>query len=71
LQIRLAQENRPDEDKLGVLAKVDRGELSARHAGAILGVSGSWVAGMTKYYRGREGQLLSGNAEPGSRTGCR
>jgi transposase len=57
--------NRPDEDKLAVLAKVNRGELSTRQAAAILGVSHSWVADMIKRYRGREGQLVNGNDEPG------
>lgn len=31
--------NKPDDDKLAVLAKVNRGELSQRQAGEILGVS--------------------------------
>jgi hypothetical protein len=31
--------DKPDDDKLAVLARVNRGELSQRQAGAILGVS--------------------------------
>jgi hypothetical protein len=32
--------DKPDDDKLAVLAKVNRGELAQRKAGEILGVSG-------------------------------
>jgi transposase len=58
------KENRPDGDRLAVLAKVNRGELSLRQAGAILGVSPNWIADMTKRYSGREGQLVTGNSDP-------
>jgi hypothetical protein len=57
--------NRPDGDRLAVLAKVNRGELSLRQAGAILGVSPNWIADMTKRYSRREGQLVTGNSDPG------
>lgn len=55
---------KPDDDKLAVLAKVNRGELSQRQAGEILGVSHTWVRDMTKRYFGREGQRLTRTAEP-------
>lgn len=55
---------KPDDDKLAVLAKVNRGELSQRKAGEILGVSYSWVASMTKRYFGTEGQRIARTAEP-------
>jgi transposase len=54
----------PDDDKLAVLAKVNRGELSQRKAGEILGVSYTWVRDMTKRYFGRDGQRLTDRAEP-------
>jgi hypothetical protein len=56
--------DKPDDDKLTVLAKVNRGELSQRQAGAILGVSYTWVRDMTKRYFGREGQRIARTAEP-------
>jgi transposase len=56
--------DKPDDDKLAVLAKVNRGELSQREAGEILGVSYTWVRDMTKRYFGREGQRLTRHAEP-------
>jgi len=56
--------DKPDDDKLAVLAKVNRGELSQRQAGAILGVSYTWVRDMTKRYFGKEGQRLARTAEP-------
>lgn len=56
--------DKPDDDKLAVLAKVNRGELSQRQAGEILGVSYTWVRDMTKRYFGREGQRLTRAAEP-------
>ena len=56
--------DKPDDDKLAVLARVNRGELSQRQAGAILGVSYTWVRDMTKRYFGREGQRITGSAEP-------
>jgi transposase/Trp operon repressor len=56
--------DKPDDDKLAVLAKVNRGELSQRQAGEILGVSYTWVRDMTKRYFGRDGQRLARTAEP-------
>lgn len=56
--------DKPDDDKLAVLAKVNRGELSQRKAGEILGVSYTWVRDMTKRYFGTEGQRLTPTAEP-------
>jgi transposase len=53
-----------EEDKLTVLAKVNRGELSQRQAGAILGVSYTWVRDMTKRYIGTEGLRVTRSAEP-------
>jgi transposase len=55
---------KPNEDRLAVLARVNRGELSQRQAGAILGVSYTWVRDMTKRYFGVEGQRLTRSAEP-------
>jgi transposase len=54
---------KPPDDKLAVLAQVNRGELSQRKAGEILGVSYTWVRDMTKRYFGRDGQLLTPNPE--------
>lgn len=58
------QAEKPDDDKLVVLAKVNRGELSQRQAGEILGVSYTWVRDMTKRYFGQEGQRMARTAEP-------
>ena len=55
---------KPDEGKLAVLARVNRGELSQRKAGEILGVSYTWVRDMTKRYFGTEGQLVTRNRDP-------
>ena len=55
---------KPDGDKLAVLAKVNRGELSQRKAGEMLGVSYTWVRDMTKRYFGHDGQRLTDNADP-------
>ena len=55
---------KPDDDKLAVLAKVNRGEISQRKAGEMLGVSYTWVRDMTKRYFGRDGQRLTDRAEP-------
>ncbi len=55
---------KPDDDQLAVLAKVNRGELSQRKAGAILGVSYSWVGSMTKRYFGTDGERITRSAEP-------
>ena len=56
--------DKPDDDKLAVLAKVNRGEMSQRQAGEILGVSYTWVRDMTKRYFGKEGQRITRSAEP-------
>jgi transposase len=57
--------DKPDDDKLAVLAKVNRGELSQRQAGEILGVSYTWVRDMTKRYYGQDGQrITTRTAEP-------
>jgi transposase len=55
---------KPDDDRLAVLAKVNRGELSQRKAGEILGISYSAVANMTKRYFGTEGQRITRTTEP-------
>lgn len=56
--------DKPDDDRLAVLAKVNRGELSQRQAGIILGVSYTWIRDMTKRYFGAEGQRITRSAEP-------
>lgn len=56
--------DKPDDDKLAVLAKVNRGELSQRQAGEILGVSYTWVGDMTKRYFGTDGQRITRTTEP-------
>ena len=56
--------DKPDDDKLAVLARVNRGELSQRAAGAILGVSHTSVRDMTKRYFGTEGQRIARTQEP-------
>ncbi|HET6918264.1 MAG TPA: transposase [Jiangellaceae bacterium] len=58
------QPDRPDDDKLTVLAKVNRGELSQRQAGEILEVSYTWVRDMTKRYFGKDGPRTARTAEP-------
>lgn len=55
---------KPDDDKLAVLAKVNRGELSQRKAGDLLGVSYTWVRDMTKRYFGTTGDRVTRTAEP-------
>lgn len=55
---------KPDDDKLAVLARVNRGELSQRKAGEILGVSYTWVRDMTKRYFGEHGEKITSHAEP-------
>jgi transposase len=55
---------RPEDDELAVLAKVNRGELSQRKAGEILGISYSAVASRTKRYFGTKGQRIARTAEP-------
>ena len=54
----------PDDDKLAILAKVNRGELSLRQAGDILGVSYTWVRDMTKRYFGKDGPRQARTAQP-------
>ncbi len=56
--------DKPDDDKLAVLARVNRGELSQRAAGELLGVSYTWVRDMTKRYFGKDGQRITRNEEP-------
>lgn len=56
--------DKPNDDKLAVLAKVNRGELSQRKAGDLLGVSYTWVRDMTKRYFGTEGHRITPNEEP-------
>ena len=56
--------SKPDDDKLAVLARVNRGELSQRAAGEILGVSYTWVRDMTKRYFGRDGERITDRPEP-------
>ena len=55
---------KPDDDKLAVLARVNKGELSQRKAGEMLGVSYTWVRDMTKRYFGEDGQRMTRHAEP-------
>lgn len=56
--------DKPDDDKLAVLARVNRGELSQRAAGDLLGVSYTWVRDMTKRYFGTQGQRITKTEEP-------
>ncbi|HEY6819403.1 MAG TPA: transposase [Mycobacterium sp.] len=55
---------KPEDDKLAVLARVNRGELSQRQAGEILGVSYTWVRDMTKRYFGTDGQRVTRSSDP-------
>lgn len=55
---------KPDDDQLAILAKVNRGELSQRKAGEMLGISYSAVASRTKRYFGTEGERVARTAEP-------
>ncbi len=55
---------KPSEDRLAVLARVNRGELSQRAAGDILGVSYTWVRDMTKRYFSKDGQRLTERPDP-------
>jgi hypothetical protein len=57
--------DKPGDDKLAVLARVNRGELSQRKAGEILGVSCTWVRDMTRRYFGQDGQRITRSAGPG------
>jgi transposase len=54
----------PDDDKLAVLARVNRGELSQRAAGEILGVSYTWVRDMTKRYFSTDGERIAATSDP-------
>jgi transposase len=56
---------KPSDDKLAVLARVNRGELSQRAAGEILGVSYTWVRDMTKRYFSTEGERITPHDDPG------
>jgi transposase len=58
------QAEKPDDDRMKVLARVNRGELSQRQAGEILGVSYTWVRDMTKRYFGTEGERITRSSEP-------
>ncbi|GAA1739776.1 Trp operon repressor [Chryseoglobus frigidaquae] len=58
------QAERPDDHKITILAKVNRGELSQRQAGDILGVSYTWVRDMTKRYFGKDGPRQARTAQP-------
>lgn len=55
---------KPSDDRLAVLARVNRGELSQRAAGRILGVSYTWVRDMTKRYYSQDGERLTDRPEP-------
>ena len=55
---------KPSEDRLVVLARVNRGELSQRAAGKILGVSYTWVRDMTKRYFSEDGQRITIKGDP-------
>jgi transposase len=54
----------PSDERLEVLARVNRGELSQRAAGEILGVSYTWVRDMTKRYFSTSAQRISDTADP-------
>lgn len=58
------RKEKPDDDTLAVLAKVNRGELSQRKAGDLLGVSHTWVRNMTKRYFGTTGDRVARTADP-------
>lgn len=51
-------------DRKAVLARVNRGELSQRAAGAILGVSYTWVRDMTKRYSSQNGERVASTRDP-------
>ena len=55
---------KPSDDRLAVLARVNRGELSSRAAGRILGVSYTWVQAMTKRYFTQAGERLTVHRDP-------
>jgi transposase len=54
----------PSDERLAVLARVNRGELSQRAAGEILGVSYTWVRDMSKRYFSDTGMRISPHADP-------
>jgi transposase len=54
----------PSDERLAVLARVNRGELSQRAAGEILGVSYTWVRDMTKRYFSESGTRITPHADP-------
>ena len=56
--------DKPDDDKLARVGQGEPGGASYRQAGAILGVSYTWVRDMTKRYFGREGQRTRPNERP-------
>lgn len=55
---------RPSDDRLAVLARVNRGELSQRKAGEVLGVSYTWVRDMTKRYFDKTGERITPHQNP-------
>jgi len=55
---------KPSDDRLAVLARVNRGELSQRAAGEILGVSYTWVQKMTKRYFSTSGERRTFTSDP-------
>ncbi len=55
---------RPSEDRLAILARVNRGQLSQRKAGEILGVSYTWVRDMTKRYFSTTGERITPHQDP-------
>jgi hypothetical protein len=55
---------KPSDDRLAVLARVNSGELSQRAAGAILGVSYTWVRDMTKRYFSPTGMRMTSTKDP-------
>lgn len=58
------KENVPDDDKMAVLARVNRGELSQREAGKMLGVSYTWIRDMQKRYFGTDGPKNPATSNP-------
>ena len=55
---------KPSDDRLAVLARVNAGELSQRAAGAILGVSYTWVRNMTRRYFSPTGVRMTSTKDP-------
>jgi len=54
----------PSDERLAVLARVNRGELTQRGAGEILGVSQTWVRDMTKRYFSDTGMRITPHSDP-------